>query len=161
MEEINNLAPQDIKGDVGRNVIIIYSDSGVVRARLSAPTFTKVTNTEKPYTEMPEGLHLEFFSGDLDTESELTANYGIIYDDESEMLARDNVKMNNIKGEQMEGEELIWNETEKKIYSDKFVKVTTAEEIIYGDGFEADQDFTSYQVKNIKGIIQINENEGL
>jgi hypothetical protein len=39
--------------------------------------------------------------------------------------------------------------------SDRFVKITTAEEIIFGDGFEANQDFTRYRIFNVKGRITV------
>ena len=59
------------------------------------------------------------------------------------------------KNETLNAEELIWDEKNGKIYSDKFVKITTADEIIYGEGFEANEDFTNYKIKNIKGTINI------
>ena len=40
------------------------------------------------------------------------------------------------------------------------MKFTTKDEIIYGDGFEANQDLSDYTMNHIKGIISV-ENEGL
>ena len=40
------------------------------------------------------------------------------------------------------------------------MKIATGDEVIMGDGFEADQNFTSYKIKgNVKGEIQIEEKE--
>jgi len=40
------------------------------------------------------------------------------------------------------------------------VKITTADEVIYGDGLESNQDFTKYKIKNIKGTIHLKEEDG-
>ena len=40
---------------------------------------------------------------------------------------------------------------------DDFVKITTKDQVIWGDGMEADQDFSEYNIKNVKGEIDIKE----
>ncbi len=47
----------------------------------------------------------------------------------------------------------------KKIYTDAFVKITTKDEIIWGDGMIADQDFSNYEIKNVKGEVSIKDEE--
>lgn len=47
----------------------------------------------------------------------------------------------------------------KKIWSDKFVTITTKNEILMGDGFEARQDFSKYKIKKLKGTVTIKEEE--
>jgi lipopolysaccharide assembly outer membrane protein LptD (OstA) len=74
------------------------------------------------------------------------------------MIARNNVEVINIKGEKLNSEELIWNNKNKKIYTEKFVTIQTKDEIIYGDGLEANEDLTNYKIKKIRGTIQVKEN---
>jgi lipopolysaccharide export system protein LptC len=55
---------------------------------------------------------------------------------------------------------LVWDVKEELISSDVFVKITTGDEVIMGEGFEADQGFTSYKLKgNVKGELKIEEPE--
>jgi len=54
---------------------------------------------------------------------------------------------------------LIWLQDSSKIYTDEFVKITTADEIIMGEGMEANQDFTKWKIHKIKGIINIKEED--
>ena len=61
------------------------------------------------------------------------------------------------KEEILNTEHLIWLQKEEKIYTEEFVKITTPDEIIYGDGLEANQQFTKYRIKNIKGTIAVDE----
>jgi hypothetical protein len=65
----------------------------------------------------------------------------------------------NERGEQLTTEHLIWDERRQMLNSDEFVKITTKDEIIYGNGFEANQDFSQYRIFNIKGIISVNAEE--
>ena len=73
------------------------------------------------------------------------------------MEAKDDVVVVNDKGEVLNTEHLIWLKDSAKIYTEEFVKFTTEDEIIMGDGMEANQDFTKWKIYNITGIINIKE----
>lgn len=107
---------------------------------------------------MPKGLKLVFYNDSMGVSSRLTANYGISYENSHEMIVRDNVQVVNVNGEIMNTEELIWNSKTEKITSDKFVKIQTKDEIIYGDGLEANQDLTNYKIRKIRGTIHLKNN---
>ena len=72
------------------------------------------------------------------------------------MEARKNVVVVNQKGDRLNTEHLIWDEKKQKLISDEFVKITTKDQIIYGDGFEANEDFTKYKIFKTRGTIPIN-----
>lgn len=61
------------------------------------------------------------------------------------------------KGEKLNTEHLIWNEDSAKIYTDEFVKITTTDEIIMGEGMEANQDFSKWKIYKIRGTINVKE----
>ena len=65
----------------------------------------------------------------------------------------------NAKGEKLETEHLIWSEREQKIWSEEFVTLSRGTEVIMGQGFEADQNFTTYTIKKVTGTISIEEDE--
>ena len=73
------------------------------------------------------------------------------------MEAHENVVVVNDKGEQLNTEYLRWEEKKGKLFSDQFVKISTADQIIYGEGFEAEQDFSSYRIFKTKGIINVKQ----
>lgn len=143
----------------GKNVEIIYSDSAIVRAKLNAPQLDRFLG-KKPYMEMPKGMKVVFYDEERKESSKLTANYGIGYDSGNgmeRMEATNNVVVINEKGEKLNTEHLIWDAVRKKIVTDKFVKITTKEEVIWGDGLEANQDFSEYVIKNVKGQISVKD----
>ena len=139
-----------------KNIKIIYSDSAHVEAELTAAVMNHYMG-DNPTIEMPNGFKVVFFDSQMQQKSLLTADYGIRYEHEQKMEARKNVVVVNEKGEQLNTEHLVWDERTEKLLSDEFVKITRGDEIIYGTGFEANQDFTKYKIFNIKGTIPVNK----
>jgi LPS export ABC transporter protein LptC len=148
-------SPSEALTESGKNVEALYSDNGHVKARLTAPTVKRV-NDKAPYTELPDGM-LVIFYGDSSTEqSRLTARYGISYDNTYKMEARDSVHVVNNKGESLNTEDLVWDQRLHQILSDQFVKITTKDEIIMGDGFQSNEDLSDHTIRKIRGTIKLN-----
>lgn len=161
MEKIKKIAEgNDHFIEAGNDVEVLYSDSAKVRIKLTAGKVIRYL-TPEPSTEMPNGVKVYFYNDSMQTESRLTANYAISYDNKDEMIARNNVIVVNLKGKKLETEELIWDQKKEKIYSNKFVKITTEDEIIFGEGMESNQTFTEYKIKKIKGTINVKQNPGV
>ncbi|MEQ9186263.1 MAG: LPS export ABC transporter periplasmic protein LptC [Cryomorphaceae bacterium] len=142
-----------------RNSRIVYTDSGKTSFVIEAGRIERYPNQEQPIDEFSEGIKVTSYNFYGDIESELTAERATNYTDENIMVAKDSVILMNKEGKMLNTEELTWNEKEGKIYTDKFVKITTLTEILYGDGLEAEEDFSSYEIKNIKGRITIDQEE--
>lgn len=146
---------QKIPQESARNIKILYSDSARIQVELTAPIMNRY-ESDNSYIEMPKGFHTIFYDDRLEVKSRMDADYGIRYEREQKMEARKNVSVINQKGERLNTEHLVWDERSEKLTSDEFVKITTKDEIIFGNGFEANQDFTKYKIFNIKGTISIN-----
>ena len=41
------------------------------------------------------------------------------------------------------------------VFTEDFVKITTKDEVIYGEVLESNQDFTKYTIKKIRGTIML------
>jgi len=147
----------DVAVEVGEDVEILYSDSAVVRVRVTGPVLHNHSGREKPRQEFPEGIKMDFMMPDLSVRSVLTAKKATRYQEEGKIVARDSVVLTTIKQEKLETEELIWDEKTAKIRTDKFVKVTQPGEIIYGFGLEADQDFSYWKILVPKGRIKVEQ----
>jgi len=133
---------------------LIYSDSAIVKVILNAPQLDRYTGDD-PYIELPKGVNLVFYGDSMQIESKLTANYAVSREKSGKMEAKGNVVLINEKGEKLNTEHLVWDENTEMIYSEEFVKITTADEIIMGEGFESNQNFTKFKIKKIKGTISI------
>ncbi|MEQ1745431.1 MAG: LPS export ABC transporter periplasmic protein LptC [Saprospiraceae bacterium] len=140
--------------EVARDVEILYSDSAVVRVRVTAPTLHNHTDRDDARQEFPDGVKIEFLTPQLTVRSTLTAKYAVRRQDKGLVTARDSVVLTTIEQEKLETEELIWDERAEKVRTDKFVKVTKPGEVIYGFGLEANQDFSFWKITVPKGTIK-------
>lgn len=134
--------------ETGSDVEILYSEMGNVTTKITAPT-VKTYNDDEGRTEFPDGLKMYFYNTRGEITSELEAGYGMANDKKEEMLVRGDAVITNNQGKQLNSEELIWKRKEKKIYSDKFVKITTPTEIVMGEGLRANEDFSDYEILDI------------
>lgn len=139
------------------SVTIIYSKEGSTKAQMFAKTFNHVQDAKPPYIEMKQGLKVLFYDDSMQVQSTLHAKYGKYFEQNGNVLVRDSVVVYNIKKEQLNTEELVWNEKLQKFYTQKFVTITTPTQIIYGDGLESNQNFSDYTILNVKGIIGVNK----
>ena len=136
-----------------------YTDSARKQIDIQAKEAADFSHEKPPYREFPKGIEVTFYNKLGAKEAFLKANNAKQMLSEHKWLARGNVIVINSKKEELNSEELIWNEKTGKIYSDKFVKIITEESVLTGDGFEADQNFEKWTIKKSSGTIDIVEKE--
>ena len=134
---------------------LIYSDSGKTQMILKAPMIYRY-GREAQINEFPKGIKAYFYDEHNIVKSHLEANYAIHYEKKKLMEAKNNVIfVNEEHKEKLNTEHLVWDEKKAMIYSDKFVKITTKDEIIFGEGFESDEAFNKWIIKKPKGSFPI------
>ncbi|MFD2513950.1 LPS export ABC transporter periplasmic protein LptC [Pontibacter locisalis] len=137
------------------DVVTLYSDSAKLLVKLQAPVQQEFENGDGVF---PKGLYVEFYEKPGQMTSTLKANYAKQDRNKDIYHAKGNVVVNNLeKKEKLETEELFWDKNKAEIYTDKFVKVTTAEEVLMGQGLRANQDFSRYRILKPTGIIDLKE----
>ena len=140
-----------------KNVEMLYTDSARLRAKIKAPRRDTYLG-DKERIEFTEGVDVRFYNEDGSESGELKAKYDINNTKNEQMIARKNVQLvNKLEGKKLETEELIWDQKSGRIHSDKFSKITSKKEVIYGDGFESNQDFSQYRILKIRGIVNLEE----
>lgn len=159
IKTINTVGNKDyLPVETAKDVETIYSDSGRISVIVKAPQLDRYAG-EKPYVEMPKGVKVFFYDTAMNVRSKLTANYAISYEKEKIMEAENDVVVVNEKQEQLNTEHLVWDQKKAIIYSDKFVKINTGKEILWGEGLDADERFDKWKIKKPKGSITIDEDE--
>lgn len=153
--ESDSLKPTEIS----INSTILFSDSAKLQIKVTAPKMLRFNDKENPYVEFPEGLILTLFDDTGAVESVLKANYGINYPSEKRVIVKNDVQVTNNRNETLNTEQLTWLRDENRIFTEEYVKITTPDEIIYGDGLESNETFSKYRIKNIRGTISVKSNE--
>lgn len=155
IEQLSKEVASDEDKAIG--VTLLYSQGSHLQARLFTDEFIRAGTAKPPYTEARKGLRIEFYNDSLQVESTLTAKYARWYEQQNNVLIRNNVVIVNKKGERLQTEELVWNQKAEKFFTEKFVRISTATQTLYGDGLEANQDFSTYEIKNLKGIVNVDK----
>lgn len=147
----------DVAMEVAHDVEILYSDSAIVRVRVTGPLLHNFNDRENARQEFPAGIQIDFLEVDRSVRSTLTAKSATRQQDKGLITARDSVVFVTVKKEKLETEELIWDEKSGKVRTEKFVKVTKPGEVIYGFGLEAEQDFSYWKILVPKGRIKVEQ----
>ena len=160
METIRDLTSADtIPAEIAMDVRIIYSDSARVQMVLTSPILYQIGGDE-PYLEFPKGLHIKTYDENNNEVSELQAEYGKRFQRSKLMEVEKNViVINHQSGKKLLTEHLFWDERAKKIYNSVFVTIIEEGKIIHGDSLRADQDFEYLEIFNVRGTINIKDEE--
>ena len=139
------------------DITTVVSDSGITRYRINTPQWDVFDKAVQPYWEFPVGIHLERFDEQLRVDANVHCLYAKFLEREQLWELKGKVRATNIQGELFETELLFWDQRMERIYSDSTIKITKAEYIIIGKGFESNQDMTRYEVRQTQYVLPINE----
>ena len=140
--------------DIGENVRIIYSDSAQVRVILESPIMEKYNSQSESKEVFKGGVKISFLNSNKEVNAWLTADEVIREPRLNRLIALGNVIIENEDMDKMQSAEIVFEEGTKKIYSNKFVKITrpSKADTIYGLGFTTDRDFKRFEIKKrVKG----------
>jgi hypothetical protein len=63
----------------------------------------------------------------------------------------------NEKNEILETELLYWDQEKDIVYTDRFVKITSEDQIVMGTGLESNPRFTKWKIRNVSATIYIKD----
>jgi LPS export ABC transporter protein LptC len=155
-EKVLKILQDSVHTERAETVEIRFSDSGELNAILYASVMERFP-VKEPYTVFPEGINGFFYGKNGKVDNNVKAGYAISQDQEKTVELRNNVQLVNVKKEKLNTEKLIWDQKTRKIYTDQFVKITTPDNIIYGNGLEADQNFSEYRIFDVKGVVSVTD----
>jgi LPS export ABC transporter protein LptC len=160
IETINNVVISDtLPVETAKDIEVIYSDSGNVQIWLKGPVYKRYTGKENTMV-FPEGIEVIFYDPGMVVKSTLTAKYAIIYENKKLMEARNDVVVKSVeKSESLQTEKLSWDERSKRIFSNEFVRITTKDKVLFGQGFESDQQFNNWTIQRPTGSIAVNNDQ--
>jgi LPS export ABC transporter protein LptC len=137
------------------NMLLLYSDSAVIRYKLECPKLLIYQDEEEPYNEFPQGFKITQYDRNKNVTSCISASYGKKYEKKELWEAKQNVVAVNEKGDSLKTELLYYDEKKGQIYSDQFVKIIQKEQIITGIGFESEIQMKKWKIIQPKGTVVI------
>jgi LPS export ABC transporter protein LptC len=152
---VKSFVRDEIKpNEVISNAEMIHTENGVVKMILLANKIENFTDPS-PYTVISRGFKVDFYENDSSLISTLNAQDAEINYDDKRMKALTDVSLESQKGNQLKSQELIWDQQENLIFTDKKVVIKTSNQIIEGQGFSSDPSFSTYKLNKIFGTMYI------
>jgi LPS export ABC transporter protein LptC len=140
-----------------RDFRTIYSDSSLKQLEMTSPIVERYTARKPPYSEFRQGIKVLFFDGNKESVGSLASKYARVMEERRVWELRDSVVGINEKNEKLETELLYWDQPKDIIYTDRFVRMTSEEQIVMGTGLEADSRFTNWKIRNISFIYYLKD----
>ena len=143
---------------ISEDVEWFYTKNGLASHRLTSPKVLRFEG-QKEYIEFPLGLEVFSFNVHGEDEAFMKSDYAIQHLDDKTIEAKGGVLLENLKGEKLETEFLVWDEKRGQIFTEELVKITKQGQLIIGEGFESNTSFSKYTLKNSRGIINLDQVE--
>jgi len=157
VQDINALfTDQELLTEVATDVEILYSDSSYVRVKIEAPKMIRHLENKENVEEFPDGVNVTFYNEAGRAQSWLEANYAIRKEKEGKVYVKDDVLVYNKKDDKMRTLELIWDEKEKIIHTEKPVLIMQPSlgDTLFGFGVVANEDFSRFEIKKKMSAIK-------
>lgn len=135
------------------DVSTLISDSGYTKYHVTAPIWQMFEDAADPYWRFPDGMELEQYDDQLQPESSVICDSAIYFSRKRLWRLDGNVVMVNTQADSFLTQQLFWDQTSRKIYSDSFIHIVRSDRIIEGYGFESDQSMISYTVNRPTAIL--------
>lgn len=139
------------------DVELLYSDSARLRVRVTGPVMLNHTQRTQERQEFTDGIEVEFFDEKEQLNSRLTAKYAIRYDFDGKVVVRDSVVWRSVEDQMIESSELIWDERNQEIYTNKFSVITTPTDTVFTQYFRANQDFSQITMTSTDGSLIVKD----
>lgn len=139
------------------SITTIISDSGIIRYRIHAATWTVYDKVDTPYWDFPQGLRFERFDTKYNIDAEIESDKALYYTKPEIWRLNGNVEAMNLNGEKFITQELYWDQKNEKVYSDSAITIIQKDQKINGIGFTSNQTFTRYSIKKPTGMFPIEE----
>ncbi len=151
ISEVNELLSEDkLLVEESKDVRMIYSDSARVNVIISGPRMLGYLDKKNPKQVFTDGVKAEFLDGYGRVTSYLEAKYAVRDERNKLIHCKDSVVIYNANNEKLETPEIFWQESDGIMRTDKFIRITQPSrgDTTYGVGFESNEDFTSFTIKN-------------
>lgn len=139
------------------DISTLVSDSGVTRYRMNAKTWLNFDKAKEPFYYFPDGIYIEKFDTLFNTEASIKADTAYYWTKKGLYKLINNVEIQNMEGEYFETSLLFWDEKEKRIWSDRYIRIQREDRTITGIGFESNQTMTNYKIFHSSGEFPVND----
>lgn len=143
---------------LGYELELVYSDSARIKYRVLTPEYVKTAEGVEKYEEFPKGIHVISYDEAGKVIGSIKAKYAKKLEEAMLWEARNQVEVINAEGKKLETEQLFWDMKEETIYSNRYTKLTSGNQILEGNtGFTSDQNLNNPVFFGITGQVEVDK----
>jgi LPS export ABC transporter protein LptC len=157
IEQIKKADIESLPSQIVKDFVTTYTDSARKQLVMSSPLLEYYSNHNPVYSEFRFGIKVIFYDGHPDPVGTLSSKYARYEEQRKLWELKDSVIAINEKKERLETELLYWDQDKNSVYTDRFVKITSEDQIIMGTGLESDPRFTKWRIRNVSAQFYIKD----
>ena len=138
------------------NINLKYTDSGKVKANLLSKKHLDFSNRDFPYHQCVDGVTLYIYDKN-NQKSTIISDNAYIYKNTDLIDMQDNVVITTYDNRVLKTEQLFYDQKKDWVSTNKPVSFKTKDDLIYGNGFDSNTDFSNAEVLEVTGDILIEE----
>ena len=147
IKQVNKITKVDITPSMAaQGLKVDYTENGKLAYTMISPEMKKYDQPEAK-SEFPKGFNVVFYDSLQQVRGTARANYGMSHDLTQILELKGNVIIVNYKDKtRIETEHMFWDRRNKTITGEQAVKIVTAEKVLTGIGFKANEDLTQKEI---------------
>jgi LPS export ABC transporter protein LptC len=157
IEKIKKSDIELLPSQIVKDFVTTYTDSAKKQLVMYSPLLEHYSSHNPEYSEFRFGIRVVFYDGHTDPVGSLSSKYARYEDGRKLWELKDSVVAINEKKERLETELLYWDQDKNIVYTDRFVKITSEDQIIMGTGLESDPRFIKWRIRNVSAQFYIND----
>ena len=140
--------------EYSENLSIVMSENGLKSYHFETPLMEGYTLARDPYREFRKGIKITMFEEDSTSSdaATLTANYAIFYENRKLWEAKGDVVVIQTNGRRLYTQQLFWNQSTHRIYSNVDSRIVDGDEMTDCEGFESDEEMVQWKYRKLKGV---------
>ena len=138
------------------SLTIIQSSEGHREFVFKTPLMERYELAREPYMEFRRGVEITTYDDSTGLEeSNLVADYAIFFEKRELWEAKGNVVARNADGQTLYTQQLFWNQSTHRVYSNVDSKVVQGQDVFIGEGFESDDKFEKWSFRKFTGKLTV------
>lgn len=146
---------EDVPTMTTDSVCTFISDSGYTRYRITTELWQMFDDREEPFWRFPYGLELVQYDRQMRPTGNVVCDSAVYFSRMRLWRLDGHVVMVNTLRDTFLTEQVFWDQSKTKVYSDSFVHIVRSDRIIEGYGFESNQTMTAFSVNRPTGIFPV------
>ncbi|MFV9551882.1 LPS export ABC transporter periplasmic protein LptC [Algibacter sp. PT7-4] len=138
------------------NINVKYTDSGRVSANLISTKMLDYSNRDFPFHQFTDGVTLYIYDKE-NKKSTVVADNAYVYTNTDLIDMQDNVVITTYDNRVLKTDQLFYDQKKEWLSTNKPVSFKTDQDIINGNGFDSNSEFTNAEVLEVTGIITLED----